>query len=162
MQQDFTKQLIKGRIAEIIFDQMFRDAKFGEERKFTVIPFGYENVMPELMQTVQGTKYNYLVDTIRNAPDFALVRHIPTEVFLVEVKYRSNLVSANVRETTAKILERWKMAYVFYATPEGFYFDKCSDLTKNDATITPLSEEMVSKDLQEKYLGLLREFIGQN
>ncbi len=91
MQKDWARQHIKGRIAEHIFDEMFRDAKFGEERNYTVIPFGYETVMPELMQTVKGTKYKELVNTIRDAPDFALVRHAPTEVLLVEVKYRSKL-----------------------------------------------------------------------
>ncbi len=115
--------------------------------------------MPEFMQLIQGTKYKEMVDTIRNASDFALVRHVPTEVLLIEVKYRNHLDSKKIKETAAKILERWKMAHVFYATPEGFFFNKCEDLVKVGATITPLSEKMIGKQLQEKYLGLLKEFI---
>ncbi len=42
---EFSKDLIKGKVAEVIFEQMFR-----EEEKFTVIPFGYEHTMPTLAQ----------------------------------------------------------------------------------------------------------------
>lgn len=81
MQPDFSRQLIKGKIAEVIFEQMFR-----ETGRFTVIPFGYETVMPELMQYARGEAYRDLVDNIRNAPDFAMISHNPDEVYLVEVK----------------------------------------------------------------------------
>jgi len=153
-QVDFAKQLLKGRIAEFIFDQMFRDSK-----KFTVIPFGYEAVMPELQQYTRGTKYEELLDTIRNAPDFALVSHDPTCVYLVEVKFRASLKYENTKERAETILNRWKFAHVFYATPSGFYFDRCTDLTVNGAKVTPLPVEMVSANLQQKYLSLLKEFI---
>jgi len=40
---DFSRDLIKGRIAEVIFEQMFR-----EQGQYTVIPFGYEQTVPTL------------------------------------------------------------------------------------------------------------------
>jgi len=38
---NFTKQLVKGKIAEVIFAQMFR-----QSGNFTVLEFGYEKVIP--------------------------------------------------------------------------------------------------------------------
>src|SRR3989344_2978074 len=113
MQKDFSKQLIKGKIAELVFDQMFRDSG-----KYTVIPFGYESVVPELMQYTNGGEYKNLLDNIRNAPDFALVSHDPKEVFLVEVKYRSRIDGEEIKKTAAMICEQWKLAWIFIATPE--------------------------------------------
>jgi hypothetical protein len=42
----FPRKIIKGKIAEIVFEFMFRSA--GE---YTVIPFGYEYSHPEIAQT---------------------------------------------------------------------------------------------------------------
>jgi hypothetical protein len=153
MQKDFSKQLIKGKIAEMVFDQMFREAG-----KYTVIPFGYESVMPELMQYTRQAEYKDLLENVRNAPDFALVSHNPKEVFLVEVKYRSKINMDEIREVASAICDRWKLAWIFIATPEGFYFDHCSDLVE-DARLTPLGEDLISKELQEKYRALLTDFI---
>ncbi|MDE2096048.1 MAG: hypothetical protein KGL39_02265 [Patescibacteria group bacterium] len=39
----FFRDLLKGKIAEVIFEQMFRDCG-----KFTILPFGYEKTVPEV------------------------------------------------------------------------------------------------------------------
>ncbi len=153
--QDFSKQLIKGKITEMIFEQMFR-----KSGKYTVIPFGYEVVVPELMQYANETREKGLLDTIRHAPDFALVSHDPTSVFLIEVKYRAHPSEKDIKKTVTRILEQWKLAHIFYATSDGFYFDKCSDLAKDGAKITPLSVEMVSKEIQGECLELLNDFVS--
>ena len=49
----FTESLVKGKIAETIFEQMLRSAKFKNgsmkgHHVFTVLHFGYEHVLPEL------------------------------------------------------------------------------------------------------------------
>ena len=153
MQKDFSKQLIKGKIAEMVFDQMFREAG-----KYTVIPFGYESIVPELMQYTKQTEYKALLENIRNAPDFALVSHNPKEVFLVEIKYRSKIDLEEIKRSADDICERWKLAWLFVATPDGFYFDACTDIVES-GRMTPLTHEYVDKDLQEKYVALLKEFI---
>src|SRR3712207_7861809 len=48
---DFVRNLIKGKIAEIVFQHMFAEAEF-----CTVIPFGYETIVPQLAQ------YQHLLD----------------------------------------------------------------------------------------------------
>ena len=63
----FSRNLVKGKIAETVFAQMLRST--GE---FTVLEFGYEKIIPELVQ--QGDKENNdMVETLRTAPDFAVI-----------------------------------------------------------------------------------------
>lgn len=152
MQKDFTFQLIKGKIGEIIFDQMFREAQ-----EFTVIPFGYESTVPGIAQYTRSIERTEVLDAIRNTPDFAIISHNQKQVFLVEVKYRSYLNLDEVLKTAQKIHDRWKLAWLFVATPTGFYFESCAKVldTKN---ITPLSTTWVSEDLQKKYLEVMNKF----
>lgn len=154
MQKDFSKQLIKGKIAEMIFDQMLRKA--GD---YTVIPFGYETIIPELMQYTDQADRRDLIDNIRSAPDFALVSHDPKKVHLVEVKYRSRIDMEEIKKTAQLICDRWKLVWLFIATPEGFYFDSCNEL-REKPDLTPLAEDMVPRHVQDQYLALIREFIS--
>jgi hypothetical protein len=108
---DFSKQLIKGKIAELVFDQMFRQSS-----GYTVIPFGYEAIIPEIIQYAEQADRKGLIENIRNAPDFALVSHDPKQVLLVEVKYRSTLDIEKIKETAQKICQQWKLAWLFLAT----------------------------------------------
>lgn len=64
---NFARNLVKGKIAETIFAQMLR-----ETRTFTVLEFGYEKIIPELVQ--QGyDENNIMLETLRTAPDFAVI-----------------------------------------------------------------------------------------
>lgn len=66
---EFLRELIKGKIAEIIFEQMFREA--GE---FTILWFGYEYTSPELAQYQHLlTEHKEVLADIRHTPDFILV-----------------------------------------------------------------------------------------
>ena len=151
---EFSEQLIKGRIAELIFSQMFRNGK-----RFTVIPFGYENAFPEIAQYANLAEDKVVLETIRNSPDFALVSHDKREVYLVEVKYRRTLTPAHVKEMAEKINNRWKSAQLFIATPNGFFFDDCSNIITNNGAIPVLSAVWVSDDEQNEYIKLVNEFI---
>ena len=150
---DFSKQLIKGKVAEMIFEQMFRRVS-----GYTVIPFGYESIIPELVQYAEKEDRFGLIENIRNAPDFALVSHDPKQVPLVEVKYRSGLNMEQIKETAKRICEQWKLAWIFYATPHGFFFDSCSEVQNLDS-LTPLDEKIIPIELQKEYIRLLKDFI---
>ena len=78
---EFAKDLIKGRIAETVFEQMIR-----EEGRYTVIPFGYEHTMPTLAQYRDHAVLKQVMANISDAPDFALVSQDKKEVHLVEVQ----------------------------------------------------------------------------
>src|ERR1022692_4324572 len=137
MSIEFSRNLIKGRIAEVIFEQMMR-----EEGKYTVIPFGYEHTMPTLAQYRHLAKIQAVIDNISEAPDFALISEDKTEVFLVEVKYHKKLNFEEIKKNAAMILERWDYPWIFVATPEGFHCAMCEWIIKEEK-INPLSENWV-------------------
>jgi hypothetical protein len=150
---DFSKQLIKGKIAQIIFEQMFRD-----QGEYTVIPFGYENILPEIFpqrDNFEGAKR--AIDNIRNAPDYTLISVKREKVYLVEVKYRRELNIEEIINVASKQIQRWSPSCIFVATQCGFYFGLCSTII-NCKKIPKLSKEMISEDLQIKYAKLLNEF----
>jgi len=151
---EFSEQLIKGKIGELIFSQMFRNTK-----EFTVIPFGYENTFPEIAQYAYMADDTKVLETIRNAPDFALVSHDKRDVYLVEVKYRSHIDERHLKEIAEKIQKRWKSVTLFIATPKGFYFGDCEKIIADGGVMSALDPNWVPEEDQKEYLKLLNEFI---
>lgn len=148
----FSRELIKGRIAEVVFEQMIRD-----EGKYTVIPFGYEHTMPTLAQYRHLTTISKIMDNISDAPDFALISENKTEVYLVEVKFRTEFNLEEIKKCANDLLKRWEYSWIFVATPKDFYCSMCKWIIR-DNNINKLSEEWISKDRQSEYLKLLNEF----
>jgi hypothetical protein len=120
MSLEFSRNLIKGRIAEVIFEQMIRD-----EGRYEIIPFGYEHTMPTLAQYRHLADVPRIIDNIADAPDFALVSEDKKEVHLVEVKYQSVLDVAQLTGYARKLLKRWDFPWLFVVTPYGFYCGQC-------------------------------------
>jgi len=149
---EFARSLVKGKIAETIFAQMFRDAGH-----FTVLEFGYEKIIPELVQQGYGES-NKMVETLRTAPDFAVIDQGTKEVRLIEVKYRSSLISKYILNDANKMYRSWSPSYLFIATPDGFYFDEISSIIKNEGKIKSLDYPQINSDLQYKYLQILKDF----
>lgn len=58
-----------------------------------------------------------------------------------------------------RMFESWKPSFLFIATQEGFYFGKVSDIVRDKGEIHPLEHKSIPKELQEKYIELLRVFI---
>ncbi len=151
MQKDFEKQLIKGKIAEIIFQQMWADAG-----KYTILPLGYESVLPGLLER----RSSEILKPIRSAPDFILIPKDEKDdnILIVEVKFSRNPEAFNrLREVVLEQNKRWNPSYMFIASLKRFYFGKCNDILSNKC-IKPLEEKFVPFNLQEKYLKLLKEF----
>lgn len=151
-QIEFSRKLIKGRIAEVVFEQMFR-----KENKYTVIPFGYEHTVPTLAQYQHLAMVQRVMENIKDAPDFVLISDDRKEVYLVEVKYRKSLKFEEIKAGCEKLLVRWDPSWLFLATPEGFFFAPCRTIVKN-GSISSLAPTWVNENLQKEYLNLLNEF----
>jgi hypothetical protein len=148
----FARNLVKGKIAETIFAQMLREA--GD---FTVLEFGYEKVIPELVQ--RGYKENNItIETLRTAPDFAVINQKTKEVKLIEVKYLRSLNLKYVLKYAKKMSQSWNPSYLFIATLGGFYFDEINNIIKNKGKIASLETPQIKKDLQARYLKILSDF----
>ncbi len=150
----FSKNLIKGRIAETIFEQMLRDAGC-----FTILAFGYESVLPELAHRQHDVRAETTMEIIRRAPDFAVINNNDHEVRLIEVKYMMNPQADWIFRDAEKMYNSWKPAYLFLATPDGFYFDKAKTIVEKKGDIARLNMPEISIELQEKYTELLNKFI---
>lgn len=82
---NFTRQLIKGKIVEIVFDMMMR-----EMDRVTVLRAGYEYTHPELAQyqALLQAKGRAALKFFEHNPDFILFTKDKTQLYLVGVKYR--------------------------------------------------------------------------
>jgi hypothetical protein len=58
--------------------------------------------------------------------------------------------------------ESWKSSYLFLATPDGFFFDKVSDILEKNGSISPLNDPKIPKELQKEYIKILNQFIVPN
>lgn len=153
MKEDFVKRIIKGRIAETIFEFMFR-----EDGRYTVIPLGYEHTTPELAQYSNFiNKNSQVLEALRLAPDFALFSREKNQVYLVEVKYREHMDTKEILAIVDKKLKTWRISFLFSITPKGFFYSSCSDIKKYGGKVTPLDTYYISTELQDKYLGILRQ-----
>ncbi len=152
----FARNLVKGKIAETIFAQMLRETK-----DFTVLEFGYEKIIPELVQ--QGCDENNItIETLRTAPDFAVINRKTKEVRLIEVKYQRTINYTYVLKYAQKMSQSWNPSYLFIATLDGFYFDEINKVIKNRGKIDSLNHPQISNDLQTKYLKILTDFERDN
>jgi hypothetical protein len=151
-QVNFSDKLIRGRIAEIVFEQMFRNTGH-----FTVLRFGYEHILPELTHE-RNYKKNDALETLKTAPDFVVINKHTKQVDLIEVKYQRVLSQKYTLEQAARMQESWNPSFLFIATLDGFFFDKTSDIVLNQGKIATFSNPHVSVEMQNEYLALLRKY----
>lgn len=152
----FARNLVKGKIAETIFAQMLR-----ETNQFTVLEFGYEKLVPELV--MQGYNENYgLVETLRSSPDFAVINKTKKEVRLIEVKYMQHLNHTFALKAAKRMHASWNPSYLFIATLDGFYFNSIEKIIDNEGRVVQLRHPFMSEEIQDRYLKILRDFEGDN
>lgn len=151
---EFPENLIKGRIVETIFQQMFLDTG-----KYNVYPFGYEQTLPPLTQRHHDPYVMKLMDEIRHTPDFVVTPKEKDGVYLVEVKYEHKLELQRVSELSKKLLSWWTCPWLFIATQDKFYFDNCSSIVETGEIKELDAENWVDREKQEYYSNLLRKFI---
>ncbi len=150
---EFTKELIKGRIAETIFEQMFR-----ESGKYTILRSGYEYTLPELAQYQHLAEVKAVLENIRNAPDFVLISQDKKEVYLVEVKFCTRRDPSKIKEITDDILKMWNPSWLFIASPDGFFFGPCNEISMKNGQIGELYPKWAEQNIQADYLKILRQF----
>src|SRR5579871_679586 len=136
---DFTRQLIKGKIVEMIFEMMMR-----EMDRVTILRAGYEYTHPELAQYQQllQSKGRDVLKFFEHNPDFVLFKKDKTSLYLVEVKYRHHFDIAEICKIADDELIKSEHIWLFLATPARFYFSQCKDIARTK-TIQPLEASWV-------------------
>lgn len=148
------RNFIKGKIAEIIFEELFREGS-----NFEVIPFGYEKNFPELAQYQEFVHVRKVLKVVRRMPDFMLISADKTEVFLVEVKYCTKYDEDQIHRMAEETVKYWDHSWLFVATPQNFFFSPCNDIKRNNGKMNFLSRNWIKSDkTYDKFLCLLRDF----
>jgi len=150
----FTHELIKGKIAEIIFEQMIHNTK-----GYTVLEFGYEKVVHQLAKAPKSEDAKAMIEIVRKAPDYAIVNEDTHNVTLVEVKYMATKTNGKVNVIAKGIEKSWRHAALFIATPNGFFFDQVDTILENKGIIKPFHHGKIQPKVVEQYLAMLNEFI---
>jgi len=150
----FARNLVKGKIAETVFAQMLRST--GE---FTVLEFGYEKIIPELVGRGSGQN-DEMVEALRTAPDFAVINTKTKEVHLIEVKYRREFSDNDILRIAERMSERWNPSYLFIASEDGFYFGDVKKLVEQGGKIALLDHPQIPKETQDSFLKILNDFEG--
>ena len=153
MSQNFSENLVKGKITENIFQQMFV-----ESDEFYVYPLGLEHTLPSISQDHHDPVVRKILSQIRLTPDFMITPKDKDGAYLVEVKYHHTLDLTMIIDNAIEIDEKWQYCWLFVATQEGFYFDSCWDI-KEQKNIKRLDESRISNELQNKYHALLKDFL---
>lgn len=148
----FANNLVKGKIAETIFAQMFRRTK-----RFTVLEFGYEKVIPELVQRgINDT--DGVMKTLKTAPDFAVIDLDVKYVKLIEVKYQRRFRQDYTLADAKRMKEAWNPSFLFVATLDGFFMDSVDKIVLNEGRVAPLSFDTIPEYIQDEYLKILCKF----
>ena len=150
----FARNLVKGKIAETVFAQMLRSTG-----AFTVLEFGYEKIIPELVGRGKGGD-SEMVETLRTAPDFAVINNTTKEVHLIEVKYRARFIKQNVLDIAERMSRNWNPSYLFLASEDGFYFGEVKSLVENQGDIKRLDHPQIPVEIQSEFLKILNDFEG--
>lgn len=82
-ERDFRYNMIKGRIAETLIQELFLSMGYN------VFRYGMENTIPGIMDLLKGIRTD-VADDIRRMPDFVIQNPSTREVNFVEVKFRAN------------------------------------------------------------------------
>ena len=158
-QNDFPEKLIKGRIAETVFELMFR-----EGTDYDVFPLGYEYTTPILVQFKNHPDAEHkeiikkVLENFEDTPDFMLVNPDKSEIYLVEVKFRTTYEPEELLKIAQDIKAKWKPSHLFLATSDRFYYDSCQTIINNNGQINPLKESRIVRDKQIYYHNLLMRF----
>ena len=82
-ERNYRYNMIKGRIAETLIQELFLSLKYN------VFRYGMENTIPGIMELLKGVKGD-VADNIRRMPDFVVQNPATNAVFFIEVKFRAN------------------------------------------------------------------------
>jgi hypothetical protein len=76
------ENMIKGRIAEALIEELFL------KLKYNVFRYGMENTVPGVMKLLKGVRSD-VANEIRRMPDFVVQNPNTNEVYFIEVKFRA-------------------------------------------------------------------------
>ena len=81
--KNYRYNMIKGRIAETLIQELFLSLRFN------VFRYGMENTIPGIMDLLKGVRSDVALD-IKHMPDFVIQDNRNNSVYFIEVKFRAS------------------------------------------------------------------------
>lgn len=137
-ERNYRFQMIKGRIAETLIQELFLSLNYN------VFRYGMENTIPGIMELLKGVRSDVAED-IRRMPDFVIQNSKTKDVYFIEVKFRAS------GEFRAKDLPKnypYNNAYIILVSKKHI---KC-------LTVEELLEGKEISPESRNYLGNRKEF----
>lgn len=151
---EFTRALVKGKIAETIFFRLF------STHGYKVIDFGYEKTTPELIGNYKDED-DATLKQIKTKPDFVLIG-LGNMVRLVEVKYQREFDKHYLLKDVDRMKNSWNTAWLFLATQKKFYFNDIETILRNNGEMTELPDTLIAKKIQDEHRQILIDFERNN
>jgi hypothetical protein len=82
-ERNYRYNMIKGRIAETLIQELFLSLEYN------VFRYGMENTIPGIMELLKGVRSD-VAEEIKRMPDFVMQNPNSKDVYFVEVKFRAN------------------------------------------------------------------------
>ncbi len=101
-----------------------------------------------------------MVETLRTAPDYAVINKKTHEVHLIEVKYRHTFSDSHILSIAERMIASWKPSFLFLASEDGFYFGEVETIVENAGKIDLLDHPQIPKETQDEFLKILNDFEG--
>lgn len=141
-EQSYRYNMIKGRIAETLIQELFLTLKYN------VFRYGMENTIPGIMELLKGVK-SEVAEEIKRMPDFVIQNPNTGDVFFIEVKFRAS-ESFSFKDLPKNYA--WENAFIIIVSKKHI---KCLNYRelKEGKEITPESRN---------YLGNRKEFDVDN
>lgn len=163
----YPESMLKGRMAETLFEEMLRAA--GNQ----VYRFGYEAVLQNLSQFERHFNGSTPVgERIRAIPDFIVIDRAGVPAF-VEVKFRMDPLAAphdNTIDTLERVEKYWDALIVFVNAVEKPYFRiarppyfKNFSIPKRGFALEPLTGETqwgITPEMYEEYERLVEKYLA--
>lgn len=135
--KEWCERRIKGKICEILVEEMFKSMGF------KVTPLGVESMMPHLLGELKN-RYDEQSLLFKQVPDFSVFDPRHNEIFMIDVKYRSD---GNFNKSRLNG-NPYKNAYIVLVTPHHI---KC-------ALVSEIHDDKEIKPGRNKLLGDRKEF----
>jgi len=149
----FASNVIKGRIAETLIEEMFKKSGY------QVYRFGYEAILQNISQSNISIKDSDTKDKIRSIPDFVVVSP-KGSIQLIEVKYNSD---GKLRKSKLKKYEYfWNEARIILVSPKEphFQISYISKFLENEK-LYPLGEDKftsINPEIIKKFSQVVKEY----
>lgn len=152
----YLRNLIKNKSAELIVFEMFQEAS-----KYFITPCGQENIISELSSIEKAEDLKGEVLKLHERPQLSIQNKVSQTHYLVRVKYRDNPTPQMILAIAKEISLMWPATYLCLVTPIGFFFDSCKDILEREGDILLMDEDVISSEIQDKYLRILNDSIKQ-